>query len=47
MQWYENDAPQWIRDRKISPDLAVFMYKLPAPLGWDHMGVLFQEGWNK
>jgi len=41
MRWYENDAPQWIRDRHIAPDLAVFIYKSPAPLSWDFLGVLF------
>lgn len=43
MAWYRNDAPEWIREAAISPDIAVFLWKMPSPRAWDHMSLIFTE----
>lgn len=37
LDWYANGAPDWIRQKGISPDLAVFLWEAPNPNRWDHI----------
>ena len=37
MDWYTNRAPDWIRQKGISADLAVFLWQAPNPNRWDHV----------